>query len=260
MYIPLLVKVLTYASVAIKGLDVLVKGSKLVPTSVFKASSWMTLNVGGVEFLTTKQTLLLRESIFVRLLSEDETKRNQGRLSKAVDYVNPWAKQPKPQVDFEAYFQIRKKSPNSYYIDRDPTYFRPVLNYLRHGHFIRDYSVNLDGVMREAAFYEVTDLIEELKELGSTAPPPVESMENENTRIIEETEAEMEREESGGGTEQQGPTKAKAEEGKADKEAREEKTAEEERENVSSASEPPSQESARDKATESDAAGASTRQ
>lgn len=88
------------------------------------------LNIGGQVFATTLPTLLRERSMFSGM--------------------------------FSGMFGLQKDSAGAYFLDRDPTYFRHVLNFLRDG------SVPpLDGLtpndkkllMREARYYQCTGLI-----------------------------------------------------------------------------------------------------
>ncbi|EDW06209.2 BTB/POZ domain-containing protein KCTD5 [Drosophila mojavensis] len=95
---------------------------------------WVKLNVGGTYFLTTKTTLSRDPNSFLsRLIQED------------CDLISD------------------RDETGAYLIDRDPKYFAPVLNYLRHGKLVLD-GVSEEGVLEEAEFYNVTQLIALLKE------------------------------------------------------------------------------------------------
>lgn len=92
-------------------------------------TDWITLNVGGKHFTTSRATLLAKapSSMLARMFAGD----NNGYL------MNPSA----------------MDSTGAYLIDRSPEYFEPILNYLRHGDVILDNNVNPKGVMEEAVFY-----------------------------------------------------------------------------------------------------------
>ncbi|XP_054390586.1 BTB/POZ domain-containing protein KCTD5-like isoform X4 [Pongo abelii] len=70
-------------------------------------SKWVRLNVGGTYFLTTRQTLCRDPKSFLYRLCQAD---------------------PDPDSN--------KDETGAYLIDRDPTYFGPVLNYLRHGKLV----------------------------------------------------------------------------------------------------------------------------
>lgn len=95
----------------------------------------VTLNVGGEKFETTRQTLLNDPS---------------SMLAKMFDPVSPL--QPGVLRD------------GAYFIDRDPTYFRVILNYLRSGQLIVDGSVPIEAVKTEASYFGLVDLEEQVNQ------------------------------------------------------------------------------------------------
>lgn len=93
-------------------------------------SDWITLNVGGKHFTTTRSTLLAKEpmSMLARMF--------------AGNGENEYLMKPSA-----------RDATGAYMIDRSPVYFEPILNYLRHGEVILDSHVNPRGVLEEAIFY-----------------------------------------------------------------------------------------------------------
>ncbi|XP_056890139.1 BTB/POZ domain-containing protein KCTD5 isoform X1 [Takifugu flavidus] len=98
-------------------------------------SKWIRLNVGGTYFLTTRQTLCRDPKSFLYRLSQAD-----------------------PELDSD------KDETGAYLIDRDPTYFGPVLNYLRHGKLVLNKDLAEEGVLEEAEFYNITSLIKLIKD------------------------------------------------------------------------------------------------
>ncbi|XP_041368306.1 BTB/POZ domain-containing protein KCTD9-like [Gigantopelta aegis] len=108
-------------------------------------SEWVTLNVGGILFATTRGTLTSTDpdSMLARMFSSDE----ECGWSSSVD------------------------SSGAYLIDRSPRYFEPILNFLRHGRLILDKNINPEGVLEEAKFFGITSVIDDLEEIIESSKP-----------------------------------------------------------------------------------------
>lgn len=98
-------------------------------------NEWVKLNVGGTTFLTTRTTLGRDPKSFLFRLIQEEPDLNTD-----------------------------KDGSGAYLIDRDPTYFGPVLNYLRHGKLVINRDLAEEGVLEEAEFYNITELIKLVKD------------------------------------------------------------------------------------------------
>lgn len=98
-----------------------------------KKNEWIALNIGGTIYQTTKTTLINREpeSFFNTMLT-----------------TMNWSH----QIDSNGLISIK--------IDRSSRYFDIILDYLRYGKLIVDHNINLEGVLEEANFYSLTNLID----------------------------------------------------------------------------------------------------
>ncbi|XP_063511000.1 BTB/POZ domain-containing protein KCTD5-like isoform X6 [Pongo pygmaeus] len=120
-------------------------------------SKWVRLNVGGTYFLTTRQTLCRDPKSFLYRLCQAD---------------------PDPDSN--------KDETGAYLIDRDPTYFGPVLNYLRHGKLV----INKD--LAEEGFAVFPRLVSNswAQMIDLPPPPQVLGLQVRQERIIQElTEA-----------------------------------------------------------------------
>lgn len=108
--------------------------------------NWVKLNVGGTVFTTTKSTLSKDPDSFLARLSSPLPSNvgNNGHSSSTLG----------SDCDHQ----------NAFLIDRDPHYFGPVLNFLRHGKLVMDKNLSEEGVLEEAEFYNVKNLILLIKE------------------------------------------------------------------------------------------------
>jgi len=96
---------------------------------------WVRLNVGGTTFTTSRATLAKDpRSFLARIASQDSELGSDRDESGAL------------------------------LIDRDPHYFSPVLNFLRHGKVHLDRNMLEEAVLEEAEFYNIADMVKILKE------------------------------------------------------------------------------------------------
>ncbi|XP_042591302.1 BTB/POZ domain-containing protein KCTD5-like isoform X2 [Cyprinus carpio] len=124
----------TSTAVESGGAENIIGNGLAVNTAGGNNGKWVRLNVGGTVFLTTRQTLLKEQTSFLYRLCQ------QQDLHSDTDETG------------------------AYVIDRDPTYFGPILNYLRHGKLVYNKELAEEGVLEEAEFYNITPLIKLIKE------------------------------------------------------------------------------------------------
>jgi len=155
-------------------------------------NQWVRLNVGGTYFLTAKTTLARDPNSFLYRLCQEDSDLISDRVSWhcflpgisnesvrtiVVFHRLHWRwewRRTFPQRrslrflyrnavnDFP--FCFPKDETGAYLIDRDPMYFSPILNYLRHGKLVINKDLTEEGVLEEAEFYNITELIRLVKE------------------------------------------------------------------------------------------------
>lgn len=101
-------------------------------------TEWITLNVGGKDFTTTRSTLTQQDpdSMLARMFSGEKCVSWQSSVDET----------------------------GAYLIDRSPHYFEPIINYLRHGRIVLDKGMSAEGVLEEAKFYGFRSMIDHLEE------------------------------------------------------------------------------------------------
>lgn len=108
-----------------------------------ECDEWVTLNVGGKYFTTSRRTLTMSEpeSMLARMFSQDNS------------FFSP---------------SCRDKN-GAYLIDRSPKYFEPILNYLRCGELVYDKHINPEGILAEATFFGIVSIIPTLEGILHTS-------------------------------------------------------------------------------------------
>jgi len=134
----------------------------------------ISLDVGGTKFDTTRSTLLKDKDSMLAKMFDPESKMKPG------NYRN-----------------------GAYFLDRDPEWFRPLLNFLRSGVLIADSHKELMALLTEARYFGLTCLEQEitsrLEEESSTRPsspaPPAASSDiikiNVGGKIFETTKSTL---------------------------------------------------------------------
>uniref|UniRef100_A0A669BCV8 BTB/POZ domain-containing protein KCTD9 n=1 Tax=Oreochromis niloticus TaxID=8128 RepID=A0A669BCV8_ORENI len=107
-------------------------------------TDWLTLNIGGRLFTTTRSTLVSKEP--------------ESMLAHMFREKDVWGN--------------KQDEHGAYLIDRSPEYFEPILNYLRHGQLIINEGINIRGVLEEARFFGIEQLAEQLEVAIKNSQPP----------------------------------------------------------------------------------------
>lgn len=121
--------------------------------------------------MTTKTTLCRDEKSFLYRLCQEEDKSEEEEEPEE-DSRHLYNNQTTKQNSTESTTTLKKQNglfsskdeTGAYLIDRDPTYFGPILNYLRHGKLVINKDLAEEGVLEEAEFYNITSLIQLVKE------------------------------------------------------------------------------------------------
>uniref|UniRef100_A0A2I3HVX9 BTB/POZ domain-containing protein KCTD9 n=1 Tax=Nomascus leucogenys TaxID=61853 RepID=A0A2I3HVX9_NOMLE len=112
-------------------------------------TDWLTLNVGGRYFTTTRVTPTRSTLV---------NKEPDSMLAHMFKDKGVWGN--------------KQYHRGAFLIDRSPEYFETILNYLRHGQLIVNDGINLLGVLEEARFFGIDSLIEHVEVAIKNSQPP----------------------------------------------------------------------------------------
>ncbi|XP_063573584.1 BTB/POZ domain-containing protein KCTD5-like isoform X1 [Pongo abelii] len=161
-------------------------------------SKWVRLNVGGTYFLTTRQTLCRDPKSFLYRLCQADPDPDSNKM-EFCSYCRSWSSVAQSWLTTTSATGVQasllpqppkwlglQDETGAYLIDRDPTYFGPVLNYLRHGKLV----INKD--LAEEGFAVFPRLVSNswAQMIDLPPPPQVLGLQVRQERIIQElTEA-----------------------------------------------------------------------
>ncbi|XP_063510995.1 uncharacterized protein LOC129015999 isoform X1 [Pongo pygmaeus] len=124
-------------------------------------SKWVRLNVGGTYFLTTRQTLCRDPKSFLYRLCQADPDPDSNKM-EFCSYCRSWSSVAQSWLTTTSATGVQasllpqppkwlglQDETGAYLIDRDPTYFGPVLNYLRHGKLVINKDLAEEGQARK---------------------------------------------------------------------------------------------------------------
>lgn len=116
-----------------------------------KNSNLVTLNVGGTLFRTTRTTLCAdRESLLYRMFCRRPSDEDVSQADSAQDTSDD----PFP------YFDVDVDDDGHIFIDCDPVYFSPLLNFLRLNEVVVPPEVSAKGVLAAAQYFNVQGVLD----------------------------------------------------------------------------------------------------
>lgn len=119
------------------------------------SNNWVKLNVGGTYFLTTKQTLCRHPNSFLHRLCAEDPDLPSDKVRK---WLHSGQRSWCQVVTNQRTFWHSQDENGAYMIDRDPRYFGPVLNYLRHGKLIIDKDLLEEGKVRSSISGHISEI------------------------------------------------------------------------------------------------------
>lgn len=140
---------------------------------------WVKMNIGGTTFLTTKTTLCREKGSFLARLCQNDQDLPSVKVNLNPLIISVCTAKINASFSFAILFVRLKQlyfpqdENGAYLIDRDPRYFPPILNYLRHGRLIIDSGLAEEGVLEEAEFYNLSSLVSLVKDKLTKKAQPV---------------------------------------------------------------------------------------